>query len=1078
MGTISSGIGLISGIDTATLIDQLIALEARGKLSLQSRLARLQTQKAAILDINSRLLGLKSAASGFRINKIFASAIAASSNDTVLTATAGAGAQPGNFTFIVKQLVSTHQLLSRGFADQSTTPLGLESISFEFGKGKLQRDRALADLNGGAGVRRGQIVITDRSGAQATIDLRDATTLDEVISRINDNASINVTASASGDRLAITDNTGSTASNLIVADAVGSFTAADLGLVGSVAGATITGSVINSLGAGTAIASLNDGLGVLVRNNVADIRITARDGTALDVGLGRIDAPIDTDTLLSELNNGSGVTISDDDENNDIKFIARDGTEYEVNLTGITTVGGLITRVSNQTGGHIAISVHADGDRLVVTDTVGGAGNLRVEGAGDNGTETAEDLGLLNAAGAAADSFDGAVIPNTISDPPVVTIQNVIDRIANADGNNGKIVASIAADGVSLEINDTTGGGGNLVIRGAPGSSDAVNAAAHLGIFTGAAGVASSTVSGSRLVSSLNSVLIRNLNGGSGLAGGSTLTLTDRQGDSVIVNNLDTPHSLSDLVQAINDAITAAGNVNITVGYNASGNGLQITDTSGSTAANLIVTGDAAAALGIEANVAADSIRGTDLEHRYVGEATKLADLNYGRGIGLGKFRIIDGFGETATVNIASDSVTLQDVIAEINSRGLAIQARVNDTGDGLLIEQDPAAVDTPFRKIKIETVSGSTARDLRILGESADIENGFIDGSYERIIDLNTSDNLAQVRNKINQAGIPISASIINTGSGATPFRLSITSGLAGARGELLIDSGAVDLGLESLTRGRDAKVFFGSSDISQAFLVTSSTNQITNVVEGVTIDLLSTSDQAVTVTVTRDEQAILGAVQGFVTAFNDAIDRIKAHDFFDLETEKKGALLGDPTVARVRSSLYRVLQQRAVGVDGPYQFLSQVGLRLGKEGRIEFNETRFRDALTSDPAAVEALFASFQSTTTTTEEIEPGVTVSTTDKTFTKLGFGDLFDQLLDSLTNSTNGVVTLTDRNLQTRMDLGQDRLRAFDERLERRREQLQRQFAAMEATLARLQGQGSALQSLTANIALAQRLGADR
>ncbi len=42
MGTITTGIGLISGIDTATLIDNLIALEARGKTGLQVRLAVLQ----------------------------------------------------------------------------------------------------------------------------------------------------------------------------------------------------------------------------------------------------------------------------------------------------------------------------------------------------------------------------------------------------------------------------------------------------------------------------------------------------------------------------------------------------------------------------------------------------------------------------------------------------------------------------------------------------------------------------------------------------------------------------------------------------------------------------------------------------------------------------------------------------------------------------------------------------------------------------------------------------------------------------------------------------------------------------
>ena len=125
MGTITTGIGLISGIDTATLIDNLIALEARGKLGLQARLVSLQAQKTALLDINSRLLNFKNIARSFRLDSIFKSALASSSNSDILTAIASAKSIPGTFTFIVKQLVATSQKLSGGFADTDTTPLGL-----------------------------------------------------------------------------------------------------------------------------------------------------------------------------------------------------------------------------------------------------------------------------------------------------------------------------------------------------------------------------------------------------------------------------------------------------------------------------------------------------------------------------------------------------------------------------------------------------------------------------------------------------------------------------------------------------------------------------------------------------------------------------------------------------------------------------------------------------------------------------------------------------------------------------------------------------------------------------------------
>ena len=205
MGSISTGIGLISGIDTASLIDSLITLESRGKVSLQTRLASLQTQQTALLDVNSKLLALKSAAQAFRKDSIFRSSLATSSNEEILTAAASTRAQPGTFQFIVKQLVGTSQQLSRGFATRDLSPVGLSALSFEFGRGGVAVDTALENLNGGAGVDRGVLLISDRAGNETEVDLSDVTSLDEVIQRINSNGVAAVSASVDGDHLVITD---------------------------------------------------------------------------------------------------------------------------------------------------------------------------------------------------------------------------------------------------------------------------------------------------------------------------------------------------------------------------------------------------------------------------------------------------------------------------------------------------------------------------------------------------------------------------------------------------------------------------------------------------------------------------------------------------------------------------------------------------------------------------------------------------------------------------------------------------------------------------------------------------------
>jgi flagellar hook-associated protein 2 len=531
--------------------------------------------------------------------------------------------------------------------------------------------------------------------------------------------------------------------------------------------------------------------------------------------------------------------------------------------------------------------------------------------------------------------------------------------------------------------------------------------------------------------------------------------------------------SLSEVLSRINDA--GAG---VTATLNDAGNGLLLTDTTGGSS-NLIVSGTVAGELGIATaagGVASDTVRGTNLQLRYVSSASRLSDLNYGRGVGTGTFRIYDGFGDSEVVSIDSDSTTLYDVIAEINSRGLKINARVNDNGDGLIIEHDydPMTDGEPVTALRIETVSGTTARDLGIAGTADDVA-GSIDGSYEKEIELSETDTLSEVVAAVNAAGIPVSAAILNTGSGPTPYKITFSSRISGAAGDLIIDSGDFDLGLSTLTEAADAKVFYGSDDPAAGVHLRSSTNQLHDVVQGLTIDLHEASEEVESITVERNTEAIVTAASQFVTTLNDALARLDEYDSYDAETEKKGALLGDPTVSRTRAALYRTLQRQAVGVETQYQYLSQVGIRFGTGGQVNFDQTKFEEAYAEDPEAVENLFAAFEATSGTTEEIAPGVTISTDDVTYDALGFGDLFDQLLDGLTNSVDGALTRAGENFQELIDAANERIEQFDERLDSRRIQLQAQFAAMESALAQLQVQNGSLVSLASNVTLAQSQG---
>lgn len=1082
MSGITSGIGLVSGINSAQIIEQLLALESRGKIPTQRRLAGIQQAKTALLDVNARLLNLKNAASNLRLGKSFQTMSAVSGDDSVLVARASSATPPGSYSFTVGRLVSTSQMLTRGFATKDATPVGLDSLTFEWGDASLARDVALGELRAGEGVSRGSMKVTDSLGRVATIDLTTAVTIQEVVERLNAAEGVGIAASIEDERLVIRDEGGG-ASGLKIEDVGAGRIAADLGVAGTFAGGTSSGSAINRIGLNTSLASFNDGTGVLIRDNTADLRLRV-DGTTYDISLGREDEPITDSTKLSDLNNGAGIRINTT-EADDFTIVTSTGVNVGVNLGAIvvdgvveepavTTVGELIARVNAELGaavgdGNVVFALDTDGTRFLVSDRLGGATSPKVVSAGPNGDRTAKDLGVYTGAtDVGSNVITGSLVRNKVATPRASTVQDVIERIYEQTGNT--VTASVNAAGTGLALSVAAGSTIEVLAGTGDGSSFGTAVAERTARDLGLVGLSGTgSVSGTRVATGVGTVRLSNLRGGAGLGGPASLTLTDRSGAAFTFTNFASHDTLDTLLRAINSAATAAG-VDVTLGIADSGRSLILTDMSGGTG-QLSASGDGAAALGLPGSLGASSSRGVDLDRRHLTLGSPLAGLNFGRGIGVGTFRITDSTGESAVVDIGADAVTVYDVISEINSRGLLVEARLNDTGDGITVFDTNTG--TPINAIRIADVTGAVARGLGILG-TATAPGDDLAGSLEKTVDLNPTDTLDDIVGKINDARISVNASIVNAGSGTTPFRLSLASTIGGARGQMWVDSGQVDLGLVRSTEGRDASLFLGTGNPATSFLFTSATNTFKDIISGLEVDAKK-AGQTTTVEVTRDVVRAVTDVKQLVTTINDALGRIGDYDSYDADTEKRGALLGNPTVARLRQQIIQTAQGPAKGVEGRYRFLSQVGIRFGKDGKLVFDEAKFQQAYDTDAASVEELFTGFEITATSTSSPVEGVTITnaTTETTYAKLGFGDLFDQLLRKLTNSVDGVTTLADRSFQEQIDGLQDRLERFDERLESRRLRFEAQFAAMEAALAKLQGQQSSLGAIASNIALAAR-----
>ncbi len=763
---------------------------------------------------------------------------------------------------------------------------------------------------------------------------------------------------------------------------------------------------------------------------------------------------VDQGISLSELNAGAGV------KRGNIRVTDRSGAAAVIDLSFASTVDDVLKAINENTT--INVTAVANGDSFKLTDNTTGSGNLSVQNVG-SGT-TATDLGLagINTASATATGGDvfalhqltklsslndgngvqlraGNDLSVSLADGSTLTIdlgsaaslKDVLDALNAA--NPLKLSAAIAADGNRLELTDLTTGSDLFVVSNTNGGT----AADDLGLTTAASG---GTIAGRRLVAGLRDTLVHSLSGGQGLGTLNGINITNRNNISSAVS-LSGVETLGQIVGAINSQATG-----VSAAINSARNGIQLTDTTGATASNLIIADadstNAATKLGISVNDAVIGVNGGSLARQKISKATLLSSLNGGAGIKAADIKITDSNGAVGAVDLnqaGNEAKTIGDIIEKINSlTNVSVEAQINETGDGILL------VDTAGGSGKLKVIdvgNGTAAKDLRIAGESvvkdiASVPTKVIDGTASVTVTISVTDTLADVVEAINALGRGLTASLLNDGTGE---RLSLTVDKTGTANALQIDTAGTSLSFEEIGEARDAKLLFGTVGSSGGgILVTSSSDQFAGVISGLDLTINKDSQAPVTVRVASTTTSVSNQLKEFANSYNSLRDFLDQTTDFDQEAQTTGILFGTRAALGVETDLSRLLTSRFFGV-GSVESLEGVGLSLNDKGKLEFDQAKFDATAAKDPNAVNKLF--------------------TDEKLGVVKKLNDAIDRLAgdDSLLSSRTE--TLTDI-----IQSNSDRLTVLDDRLTRQREALLIQFGRLESTIAALQQNLTALSAL--------------
>jgi len=259
---------------------------------------------------------------------------------------------------------------------------------------------------------------------------------------------------------------------------------------------------------------------------------------------------------------------------------------------------------------------------------------------------------------------------------------------------------------------------------------------------------------------------------------------------------------------------------------------------------------------------------------------------------------------------------------------------------------------------------TGQASRTEQIGGKDAGGVITFEVGGETKTLDLAGKGNsLDDVVKAINASDLGVQATVINDG-GATPHRLMLTTKASGKDAAITSISVAGNddlqavLGYGGSNDGMKQNVAASDAEATiNGIPITSASNTIDNVIDGVSITLNKVNDASQTLTVESDLEPTKAAIKKFVEEYNALQTNISNLTRYDQETKKGSALTGD-AVARAIQSRARGIIDTSVS-DNLYANLSRIGVTTNPDdGKLKIDDSKLEAALKDNGDAVARLF------------------------------------------------------------------------------------------------------------------------
>jgi flagellar hook-associated protein 2 len=304
---------------------------------------------------------------------------------------------------------------------------------------------------------------------------------------------------------------------------------------------------------------------------------------------------------------------------------------------------------------------------------------------------------------------------------------------------------------------------------------------------------------------------------------------------------------------------------------------------------------------------------------------------------------------------------------------------------------------------------------------------------------------SLGEVRDMVNAANAGITATVLTDASGS---RLVFRSTATGAANGFRISTTDTD-GNNVDTSGLSALAFdpsVGVLTMAQALAATnasalingapvsSASNTLSNVVDGMTLTFQRVTTAPVQIGTAPDKAAIRKKVEAFVTAYNDLNKELAAQTKFDAASKTAGALQGDSAAVSLRNALRNTLRGNS-SASTTFTRLADIGFDVLQDGSIKLDSTKLDNGL-ANLGEMKKLFSN-------SDTLVPA-----------NNGFGTLFRTQADQALGVDGSIASRSD-GLRERITRNEKRQAELEVRVAQTEARLRKQYSNLDAQMGQLQ-----------------------